>query len=89
MDGESEEVNFGCALADEFLGACDSGSAGCDDIVKEEDALVWQGFRGEERVFEIFVALFGVEANLGFGVTGSAKEMGLNAGFGKREGQEF
>lgn len=71
------------------MGAGDSGSAGCDDVIEEEDALFWQGFWGEERVFEIFVALFGVEANLGFGVTGSAKEMSLNAGFWKRLSEKF
>lgn len=35
------------------------------------------------------MALFGIEADLGFGVTGSAEKMRADAGFGKRLGEEF
>lgn len=82
-------MNLARAIFYEFFGACDGGSTRCDDVIDEEDAGSVEGRWAGESVDEVGEPIFGVEADLGFGVTSSAEKVRVDAGFGKRLGEEF
>jgi|GEM_PF-5900798 len=74
-------MNLARAIFYEFFGACDGGSTRCDDVIYEEDAGSVEGRWTSESVNEVGEPIFGVEANLGFGVARSFEIVWLDDRF--------